>query len=141
MGAAQTILIVDDDVDFIATGRAALESAGYRVVAADDAESGFAAAMAERPGLILLDLMMEETDSGVRLAHQLRREPATKDIPIVILTGVRRATGFDFTPITREDYEWIGADAWVEKPVAPRALAGLAARVLEPRPDDGGEAS
>ena len=131
MSTPQTILIVDDDLDFTAVAGAALEAAGYRVVTAEDAERGFDTALAERPNLILLDLMMEETDSGVRLAHQLRRDPTTQAIPIVILTAVRKATGFDFAPTARDDYNWIGADAWIEKPIAPRDLVQLAARLLE----------
>jgi CheY-like chemotaxis protein len=127
----QTILIVDDDMDFAAVAGAALEAAGYRVVTAEDAERGLETAIAERPDVILLDLMMEETDSGVRLAHQLRRDATTQATPIVILTAVRQATGFDFTPTAREDYGWIGADAWIEKPIAPRDLVQLAARLLE----------
>lgn len=131
MSAPKTILIVDDDLDFIAVAGAALEGAGYRVVTAEDAGRGFEMAIAERPDLILLDLMMEETDSGVRLAHQLRRDPITQDTPTVILTAVRKATGLDFAPTARQDYDWIGADAWIEKPIAPRELVQLAARLLE----------
>jgi len=131
MCAPQTILMVDDDVDVLATGSAAFEAAGYRVVTAENAESGFAAATTEKPALIVLDLMMEEADSGVQLARRLRREPATQGIPIVILTGVRKATGFDFTPASRDDFEWIGADAWIEKPVGARDLVGLVTGLLE----------
>jgi CheY-like chemotaxis protein len=130
MSIPATILIVDDDVDFAAAARAVLEGLGYRVVSAEAAEGGLEIARKEKPGLILLDLMMEEVDSGVRLAHQLRRDPDTSGIPIVILTGVRMATGFEFAPVTPQDYEWIRADAWVEKPVRPRQLAELAARLL-----------
>ena len=138
MPEPDTILIVDDDPDFVAAARTILEGIGYRVVAAGVEDEGFAVARSERPGLILLDLMMEETDSGVRLAHRLRSDPDTRGIPIVILTGVRRATGFDFRPLTAEDYEWIAADAWLEKPVGPRQLADLARRML---PEGRGETS
>ena len=130
MNTPPTVLIVDDDVDFAAAARAVLEGLGYRVVSAEAAETGLELARRERPGLILLDLMMEEVDSGVRLAHQLRRDPDTSGIPIVILTGVRQATGFEFAPVSPQDYEWIRADAWVEKPVRPRELAALASRLL-----------
>jgi CheY-like chemotaxis protein len=132
---AHTILIVDDDGDFVAAARAVLEGHGYRVVAAESTAAGFDAAKRERPSLILLDLMMEEADSGVRLAHQLRGDPLTEDVPIAILTSVRKVTGFGFTPTKAEDYEWISADAWVEKPVPPRQLAELAARLLPKAPE------
>lgn len=137
MSAATTILIVDDDADFVAVSRAALESAGYDVLVAEDAPSGFRTAVERRPDLILLDLMMEETDSGVRLAHDLRRDPATRRTPIVILTAVRQATGFDFTSSGREDREWIAADEWIEKPIAPWDLVNLAARLLAAPTEEG----
>jgi CheY-like chemotaxis protein len=130
MSAPRTILVVDDDVDFVAIARASLEGAGYRVVAEEAAGAGLETARREQPELILLDLMMEETDSGVRLARELRREQETRDIPIAILTAVRQVRGFDFAPNTREDYDWIGADAWVEKPIAPAELVKLAERLL-----------
>ena len=129
MSAPPTILVVDDDIDFVAVVRAALEWAGYRVLA-EDAAAGLETARREQPGLILLDLMMEDTDSGVRLARELRRQPETEHIPIAILTAVRQVTGFGFTPTTPEDYEWIGADAWVEKPIASAELIKLAQRLL-----------
>jgi CheY-like chemotaxis protein len=140
METPRTILMVDDDVDLLAASSAALEAAGYRVVTAEDAESGFTAAASEQPALIVLDLMMEEADSGVRLARRLRREPATQAIPIVILTGVRKATGFDFQPMTQDDFAWIAADAWVEKPIAVRQLVGLVAGLLEAGRSQEGEA-
>ena len=131
MGDRTTILIVDDDPDLLSAAQAVLEGIGYRVLTEGTAEDGLTTARSERPGLIILDLMMEEADSGVRLAHQLRRDPDTQAIPVVIFTGVRRATGFDFAPVTREDHDWIGADAWVEKPIRPRELAELAQRLDE----------
>jgi len=138
MSMPATILIVDDDVDFATVARTVLEGLGYRVVSAEAAEPGLEVARREKPGLILLDLMMEEMDSGVRLAHQLRRDPDTNQTPIVILTGVRKATGFEFAPVTPDDYEWIRADAWMEKPVRPRELAELATRLL-PLPSEQGD--
>jgi CheY-like chemotaxis protein len=139
MGTQRTILIVDDDVDWLAAAQAMLEAAGHRVLTAEDETSGMAAARAEHLDLIVLDLMMEETDSGVRLAHRLRASPETQHIPIIILTGVRAATGFEFCPETPADYAWIGADAWIEKPICAGELLALAAQFTEQRPVQGGE--
>lgn len=130
----KTVLIVDDDVDFLAIGAAVLEAAGYRVVSAEDVTSGLRLADSEHPDVILLDLMMEETDSGVQLEHQLRRRPATRKIPIALLTSVRDVTGLDFTPATHDDYAWIGAEAWVEKPIASGDLVALVSHLLGSAP-------
>ena len=139
MSTRKTILIVDDDVDWLSAAQAILEAAGHRVLTAEDEASGMAAARSEHLDLIVLDLMMEETDSGVRLAHRLRASPETQHVPIVILTGVRAATGFEFSPETPADYAWIAADAWVEKPIRPGELLALAAQLIEQRPVQGGE--
>jgi CheY-like chemotaxis protein len=139
MSTPKTILIADDDVDWLSAAQAILEAAGHRVLTAEDETSGMAAARSERLDLILLDLMMEETDSGVRLAHRLRASPATQHIPIIILTSVRAATGFEFSPETAADYAWIAADAWIEKPIPPAKLLALAAQFAE-QPVQGGEA-
>ena len=135
----KTILLVDDDPDFTAVVEATLTAAGYRLLAAADEASGFELARAEGPDLALLDLMMEENDSGARLAHRLRRELPDWRAPIVILTAVRSATAFDFRPATADDFAWVGADAWVEKPITPQKLIALVSALLKEEDSLGGE--
>jgi CheY-like chemotaxis protein len=139
MSTQKTILIVDDDVDWLSAAEAILEAAGHRVLTAEDETSGMAIARSERLDLIVLDLMMEETDSGVRLAHRLRASPETQHTPIIILTSVRAVTGFEFSPETAADYAWIAAEAWIEKPVRPGELLALATQYTEQQPVQRGE--
>ncbi len=82
-----SVLIIDDDraaTDLIGV---ILESEGYRVFKAFKGGEGVELATRERPDLIILDLIMPET-SGFNVAHQLKQIPATRDIPIIILTSM-----------------------------------------------------
>ena len=76
-----------------------LESEGYRVFKAFEGRGGVELATRERPDLIILDLIMPET-SGFTVAYQLKQIPATRDIPIIILTSME---------IDEETHEQLGA--------------------------------
>jgi DNA-binding response OmpR family regulator len=94
-----TLMVVDDDRDILETMAMALESCGYRVVAAQDGRRALDLLLGGvRPALIILDLMMPEMD-GWTLRAELRRVPDLAAIPIVILSGdsegVRRADTLD----------------------------------------------
>ena len=68
----QTILLVDDDADFVAINRLVLERAGYRVSVAFGGKEGLDAARAEHPDLVVLDVMMQEAMEGFEVARQLQ---------------------------------------------------------------------
>jgi CheY-like chemotaxis protein/two-component sensor histidine kinase len=80
------ILIIDDDPATRYTLRRLLDNAAYRVLEAHDASSGWEAARHARPGLILLDLGLPDLD-GVELLDRLKREEATRHIPVVVATS------------------------------------------------------
>src|SRR5262249_14160841 len=84
--ASGEVLVVDDDPESIALMRRALESRGFAVRAAADGMQGLAAARDQRPGLILLDLVMPVMDGFDALAH-LRSDPKTSDVPVLVLTA------------------------------------------------------
>lgn len=91
-----------------------LQSAGYRVLEAEDGATALAAAREERPELIVLDLMLPGM-SGLEVCRALKREPATASLPIIMLTAraeeVDRIVGFE-----------LGADDYMTKPFSPREL-------------------
>jgi CheY-like chemotaxis protein len=105
------VLVCDDDPDVRATMTAILESANCRVAAAGSGEVTIALAHRHRPDVILLDLGLPGL-TGWQTMARLRADPATADVPIVIVTGARAA----------EHDEAGGADGWVEKPFRPPAL-------------------
>lgn len=84
--APPTILIVDDEPDFVALLRPRLERAGYRVLAAHDGPEGLAAAQTEHPALVLLDISMP-TMSGFTVCQRLKETPETASIPVILLTA------------------------------------------------------
>ena len=82
-----TILVIDDDRAATDLVQVILESEGYRVLKAFQGKEGIELAARERPDLIILDLIMPET-SGFSVAYQLKEIPATRSIPIIVLTSM-----------------------------------------------------
>lgn len=131
------VLLVDDDPDFLAIGRVFLESGGYRVSIATSAQQGLRQALAEPPAVAVVDLMMEEMDAGIWLAQQMALQPVLAQVPVVILTGVRDETGFDFVLTSAEERQWLGVREWVEKPVTRERLLAVVTAVLGKEGPDG----
>ena len=86
-GRKASILVIDDDKTATDLIQVILESEGYHVFKAFQGKEGIDIAARERPDLIILDLIMPET-SGFNVAYQLKQMPATRSIPIVILTSM-----------------------------------------------------
>lgn len=80
-----TIILVEDDKILSDTLYDGLKSAGFDVLRAFDGETGLAMVLREKPALVLLDILMPKMD-GLTVAKQLKSNPETKDIPIIILT-------------------------------------------------------
>jgi CheY-like chemotaxis protein len=121
------VLVADDDPDILLLMTLTLERDGYDVVAAKDGLSALEAAVERVPHLVLLDLMMPGLD-GCEVTRRLRREPTTKDLPIVIVTAAAEESQ------AARALE-AGANAYMKKPFSPRELlAKTAALILERRP-------
>lgn len=114
------ILTVDDDPDFREAVVLLLESKGYEVLSAGNGQTGFAKAHDEKPDLILLDVMMTYRTEGFDIVHKLHNDPATKDIPVITVTGIgsEKEGGFHYQP----DEVWLPVRAVLEKPVRPELL-------------------
>jgi two-component system phosphate regulon response regulator PhoB len=110
----QTILIIEDEQDLAALVAFSLEKEGYRPLTAGDGAAGMEAARRHQPDLILLDLMLPGM-MGTEVCKQLKKEPATAAIPIIMLTArgdeIDRVVGFE-----------VGADDYVVKPFSSREL-------------------
>jgi two-component system alkaline phosphatase synthesis response regulator PhoP len=114
------ILIVDDDVDLVEATRLLLESKGYAVISGHGGADGMELARKEKPDLMLLDVMMKHDSEGFEVARQLKADPATAKLPVIMVTGVRRSKRlpFQFEP----DADWLPVKAILEKPVKPESL-------------------
>jgi DNA-binding response OmpR family regulator len=121
------ILIVDDDPDMVEAGRIVLEKEGYLVESASNLADGLAKLAETKPNLLILDVMMEEPDDGLRMARQARRLGNT--LPIVMLTSVNRAMGVHIG----KDAEMVPVDEFMEKPVDPQTLVAKVKMLLEER--------
>jgi DNA-binding response OmpR family regulator len=123
------VLIVEDEPDIAEGLRYNLEREGLRAVVAETGERGLELALDKHnpPALVLLDLMLPGM-SGTELCRRLRREPATRKTPIIMLTArgseAERVQGFD-----------LGADDYVTKPFSVRELVARVRAVLR-RADD-----
>lgn len=130
MSQAKTILVVDDDPDIVETTKTVLEAAGYKVETASNGTEGLAKARSIIPDLMILDVMMDKETEGFHVAYDLRGDKKTKSIKILVLTNVAKKSGFKFAVETDEDY--LPVDAFIEKPIEPKALldkiAGLLAK-------------
>jgi CheY-like chemotaxis protein len=138
MGAKIKILIVDDDWDFIEISRFSLEAQGYEVLEATTAKDGWKILGKEKPDLIIMDLMMENLDSGMALSAKIKKHAQFSSIPILMLTSITRETGLDFTPRNGEDLRHLHVDDFSTKPIKSKQLlekvAKLLAREKNPRP-------
>ncbi|MGD2059167.1 MAG: response regulator transcription factor [Anaerolineales bacterium] len=116
---AKTILVVDDEKRLVSVVEAYLEQEGYRVVKAYNGREALHVARAEKPDLIILDVMMPEMD-GLEFMHHHRKE---NDTPIILLTAKVES---DDRVIGLE----LGADDYVTKPFRPRELLARIKAVL-----------
>jgi CheY-like chemotaxis protein len=125
----KTVLLIDDDVDFLEVNKTALEKAGFKVVVAHDSDEGFARAVEQPIGVAVLDVMMRTPDEGFQLARKLRGDARTKQIPLLMLTSVNavhQAKGFPFHLSDADrDETWLPIDRFVDKPLAPTKLVAL----------------
>lgn len=126
---AKRILIADDEDDARAFIQAALEDDGYAFLTAANGEAALATARAERPDLVILDVQMPRKD-GFEVFDELRRDPATRAIPIIMLTGVKGRTGIGFSAKDMGYYYESEPEAFVDKPVDPDLLRETVARLL-----------
>jgi DNA-binding response OmpR family regulator len=124
------ILIVDDDPDMVEAGRIVLEKEGYLVESASNLVDGLATLAETDPDLLILDVMMEEPDDGLRFARQARR--MGNMLPIIMLTSVNRALGVQIG----KDEEMVPVDEFIEKPVDPLTLVAKVQALLEERREE-----
>jgi len=120
--SSQTILYVEDNELNRKIVRDLLRRTSYRLIEAPDGEAGVQMALAERPGLILMDVQLPKL-SGFEATRRLRADPATADTPIIAITSFA-LSGDDQR--ARE----AGASAYLPKPFSPFTLLGMIRKLL-----------
>ena len=129
MNDKKNILVVDDDIDLLEQVAMILQSEGYRITKAQGQKEGEEALLTAVPDLAVLDLMMENMDSGFVLCHHVKR--LFPETPVILLTAVKATTGLDFHPGSDEAASWVKADVVLDKPVRPEQLKLEVKRLLK----------
>ncbi len=133
MSASPLVFLVDDDKDFLEMETTILSAAGYRTRCFSESRAALdalAAPGAERPALLVTDLMMKSLDAGFTFARAVRADARFASIPLIIVSAVASQKGFDFRPRSAEDLAAMHADAFFDKPVAPEALIAKVEELL-----------
>ncbi|UIE38317.1 response regulator [Leptodesmis sichuanensis] len=117
------ILVVDDDQDIRDVAQLALRKFGrWDVTAAPSGQDGLNLAKADPPDAILLDVSMPDMD-GISVFEQLQRDPATQQIPVVLLTA-------KVLPSDRQRFAALGVWGVITKPFDPVTLSTQVAKLL-----------
>jgi CheY-like chemotaxis protein len=116
------ILLVDDDIDLLEQSKISFESNGYTVVTAENVDEGWQLFQNEKPDAAVIDLIMEEHDSGFILSYKIKKDNYGKNIPVYILTSATYLTGYKFGVSTEEEKEWIYCDEIINKPAVTEDL-------------------
>ena len=122
MSDKKRILVIDDDVQLVDSIKTLLESAGYEVACAYQAEKGVALAREMHPDLIVMDILFAGPPgpNGVEVSRQLAQDSELKDTPVIILSGVKKV--LDMPVKLGPDEAYMPVQAFLEKPFKPGEL-------------------
>lgn len=122
MSGPKTILIADDE-ETVRSLVKRLLGKSYNVVEADDGEEAVKVAVNQKPDLILMDILMPKMD-GLTACYAIKRNQATKEIPVVMLTAV------DYELNRKLSQDVMGAQGYITKPFEAEALMSMIAKFL-----------
>jgi two-component system alkaline phosphatase synthesis response regulator PhoP len=115
-----TILVADDDPDYLLQTVFNLERAGYKTIAVESQAEAESVISKYKPNLAIFDLMMENDDSGFILCYKIKKK--YPEVPVILATAVSRETGMSFSLDSEKEKSWIRADRYLEKGIRPEQL-------------------
>jgi len=121
-----TILVADDDPDFVEVMRTILMSEGYTVASARNGDEALETLRGGGVDLLLLDVMMASVLDGVSVAFEMQKDAALREIPVIMVSSIISSPHASMFPTD----EYIPIDKWVTKPVQPDALLQMIAGLL-----------
>lgn len=113
-----TVLIADDDPDFVEILTMILKKEGYETDSAASGDEALSKMRASRPDVLLLDVMMSTVLDGVNVSFEIAQDPGLKDIPIVMISSIPDSPNAAQFPTD----EYIPISAWITKPIQPEQL-------------------
>ena len=120
MANPKKILVVDDDPDIVEQVTLIMQKDGHEVYSAGTEAEAEEILLSVKPDLAILDLMMEEKDSGFVLCHRIKK--LYPDTPVMMVTAVKAATGLSFAADSAVQQSWLKADLLVDKPIRAEVL-------------------
>ncbi|MBD3243685.1 MAG: response regulator [Chitinivibrionales bacterium] len=120
--APKKVLIVDDDEGFVASNRDMLEVLGYEVGTASNGAEALEQAMALKPDLMILDVMMTYDTEGFDVARKMRSIPELAGMKILLVSGIVSAK--NLPKAAQPDEQWLPVERVLEKPIDPPKLIG-----------------
>jgi CheY-like chemotaxis protein len=111
----KTILLIDDDSDFLFSTKSQLEQQGFKVLEADNKKDAIALLSEVKFDLVISDLMMENFDAGFEITYLAKK--INPECPVIMVTNVTQEAGFKFNLSSEEEKDWIKADAILNKPI------------------------
>jgi CheY-like chemotaxis protein len=115
-----TILVADDDTDYLFQTISNLERAGYKTVAVESQAEAESVIVKFKPDLAIFDLMMESDDSGFILCYKIKKK--YPGVPVILATAVAHETGISFSLDSEAEKSWIRADRYLEKGIRAEQL-------------------
>ncbi len=119
------VLVVDDDPDFVEIARTVLAAEGHVVITASNGDQGLASVRADKPDIMLLDVMMASVLDGLHVSQVMRDDPELKAIPIVMVSSIASTPHAALFPTD----EYVAVDGWISKPVSPAELLKTVAQL------------
>jgi DNA-binding response OmpR family regulator len=126
-GREPTILIVDDDPDFVESTRIILRAAGMVVHSAESGSAALKRMIADPPDLVILDIMMDGMLDGWDASWRIRSTPGVENVPILLVSSI---TSTDYLAMVPTDDDNL-IDNFLSKPVSPNTLLSEVRRLLE----------
>ncbi len=124
------ILIIDDDPDITEAMTVVLETQNYDVSGVLNGTDAMKQIEQSPPDLIILDVIMDTPREGFMFSRQIKNDPDTKDIPIIMITSVKDKMGIDFKSVAGDE-SWLPVEDFLDKPVQPEVLIEKVAALLK----------
>ncbi len=118
MAARATVLVIDDDPDFLEFARIVLESRDYEVLTAESAAEGLALMRQAQPDVVLLDVVMSYTFDGLNATREIREDPQLKGTPLILISAIVSGEEPELFPAD----ESLHHDLFLSKPIEPAEL-------------------